>query len=372
MSGKLIWQVLYIDDDVDNLKQIKELLDGVECGNGILQVTTSSSFDNALDMLSSQRYDLVILDVRLGPLTRNVGEEAGTSTLRSIQTKQFIPVIFYTALPSHVADLESPLVKILEKTTGAKLLPETIKGVFDTFLPMINRALINHMEEVQREYMWDFVAKNWNELRTSPDHSALAYLLARRLAHSLSEKGIEKLILSIGGTTDVPKNGVHPMQYYVMPPVEIDPLAGDIFHGTIDGKDGYWVLLTPSCDLVSGRDNAEFALFARCKPLTEQEEYKKWEQNPEKHKDGFESFLGNRRKDRYYYLPAVLTIPDLVIDLQALAAIPFDSINTLRRVASLDSPYAEAVLIRFSRYFGRIGVSDLDVNIAISRFPKNP
>ena len=372
MPEKLIWQILYIDDDADNLKQIKELLDGVKCGNGTLQVTNSDSFDSALEMLDRQRFDLVILDVRLGPLTKNVSEEAGVATLKSIQTRQFIPIIFYTALPSHVADLGSPLVRILEKTTGAKLLPETIKEVFDTFLPIINRALINHMERVQREYMWDFVAKNWEQLSTSPDHSALAYLLARRLAISLSQKGIEKIILSIGGKADAPQNGIHPMQYYVMPPVESAPLAGDIFHGDIGGVNGYWVLLTPSCDLVAERDNAEFALFAKCNLLTEQEEYNKWSDNPEKYKDSFERFMGNRKKERHYYLPAALTLPDLVIDLQALVTITVDAIKTLQRLASLDSPYAEALLIRFSRYFGRIGVPNLDIAVAISRFPKKP
>ena len=369
MPEQLVWQVLYIDDDSDNLKQIKELLDGMECRNGKLLVTISDKFDDALDLLGSHRYDLVILDVRLGPLTSKVIEEAGAKTLRSIQAKQFIPVIFYTALPSHVADLASPLVKVIEKTAGAKLLPDIIRSVFDSLLPIINRALINHMETIQKEYMWDFVAKNWGQLSTSPDHSALAYLLARRLAVSLSERGIEGLIKSIGGTAGQATDGVHPMQYYVMPPINADYLAGDIFQGKILENDGYWVLLSPSCDLVSGRVAAEHALFAKSNSLSTQKEYQKWKEKPNEDNNitNLKEFMANRRKDRYFYLPAVLSIPDLVVDLQALATLPFESMNTLKRIASLDSPYAEALLNRFSRYFGRLGVPDLDVVTAIAR-----
>jgi hypothetical protein len=33
----------------------------------------------------------------------------------------------------------------------------------------------------------------------------------------------------------------------------------------------------------------------------------------------------------------------------------------------LDSPFAEALLARFSRYFGRLGMPDLDVAVLLQR-----
>ena len=39
----------------------------------------------------------------------------------------------------------------------------------------------------------------------------------------------------------------------------------------------------------------------------------------------------------------------------------------LERLASLDSPFAEALLARFSRYFGRLGTPDLDVAVLLQR-----
>ena len=60
------------------------------------------------------------------------------------------------------------------------------------------------------------------------------------------------------------------MLYYLLPPVAPAPLAGDLYHGAIDEQAGYWILITPSCDMVPGRERrADFMLFARCLHLTE-------------------------------------------------------------------------------------------------------
>ena len=79
--------------------------------------------------------------------------------------------------------------------------------------------------------MWDFVANHWEQLSDTSDHTSLAYLLARRLATSLSGSGIQRLAQELGDSTGttVAAGQVHPMRYYVMPPVESAPLAGDIY-----------------------------------------------------------------------------------------------------------------------------------------------
>ena len=41
--------------------------------------------------------------------------------------------------------------------------------------------------------------------------------------------------------------------------------------------------------------------------------------------------------------------------------------SELERLASLDSPFAEALLARFTRYFGRLGTPDLDVAVLLQR-----
>jgi hypothetical protein len=61
------------------------------------------------------------------------------------------------------------------------------------------------------------------------------------------------------------------------------------------------------------------------------------------------------------------SIPQSVVDFQQLATLPRAQMGTLERLASLDSPFAEALLARFGRYFGRTGVPALDLEVVIAR-----
>ena len=54
-------------------------------------------------------------------------------------------------------------------------------------------------------------------------------------------------------------------------------------------------------------------------------------------------------------------------DMTAAATLQRDHMGGLERLASLDSPFAEALLARFTRYFGHLGTPDLDVAVLLQR-----
>jgi len=380
MTNTTTWQVLFVDDEPELCRQVREFLEGESVtGEGEYpHVKTSTDFAKALELLEARRFDLVILDVRLGAHDQPAQqEEAGVKTLESIRHRCFVPIVFYTALPRLVQDLKTPLIQVVEKTEGLPRLLEVVRGIFATRLPAVNRALIRHIETVQRDYMWDFVASHWEQFGGTPDRTALAYLLARRLALSLSGPGVQQLAKDLGDPLGnaVAEGQVHPMQYYVMPPVDVSPLMGDLYSGRIGDQIGHWVLLTPSCDLVTGREKAEWVLLARCLPLNEQDEYRRWQESlpniPSELDGKLRALLKNNRQktqsERFYFLPGALTLPDLVVDLQQLETLPQVQLSSLERLASLDSPFAAALLARFSRYFGRLGTLDLDVEVVFSK-----
>jgi len=374
MANVLTWRALFVDDDAEVCTQVKEYLEGetITGPNERLQVEALTSFTDALEALGTRRFDLLILDVRLQALE----EDVGVTTLEAVRQRCFLPVVFYTGLPHVVHDLETPLIRVVEKTMGLPNLLQTVRSVFATRVPAVNRALIRHLETVQRDYMWDFVAVHWQQFGDIPDRTALAFLLARRLAMSLSGSGIQQLVQDLGDSPGaiVVEGRIHPMQYYIMPPVEPAPLAGDLYQGQIEEQTGHWVLLTPSCDLVAGREKAEWVLLAHCALLTEQAEYRKWLaglSEPSKTADRkLRALLQDNRQDsqpeRFYFLPGALILPDLVVDFQQLVTLPRDQMDSLQRLASLDSPFAEALMARFARYFGRLGTPDLDVEWILS------
>ena len=374
MAEVTVWKVLSVDDEEVSRQKVKELLDGevISSAGDHLRVHTLRDFNQALEELEARNYDLVILDVRRD----QDGVYEGLEVLNEIKQRRFVPFVFYTEVPESVRALETPLVRVVDKEEPIERLLEVVKEVFLTGLPSVHRALIRHTEAVERDYMWNFVAEHWAEVSDEPDHTDLAYLLARRLALSLSETGIQQLAQSLGGRANgiMAAGKVHPMRYYIMPPVEPSPLAGDIYWGEIAGTKGYWVLLTPSCDMVAGREKAERVVVAGCELLINQPEYEKWQSKlPSPSKSSIRELTAlladNRRRqpERFYTLPGALVLPDLIVDFQQLFTMPRSNLEHLERISSLDSPYAEALLARFARYFGRLGTPDLDVEAVITK-----
>jgi CheY-like chemotaxis protein len=377
MNETTMRQLLFVDDDRLVCEDVEAFLNDrtVSDSGDRLQVQTLTDFDQALKELEKRRYDLIVLDIKLD-LDGASRDDEGITVLKKIQERRFLPVIFYTGVANVDQNLESPLVRVVRKSEGTQRLLEVVKEVFLTGLPTVNLALIHHMEVVQRDYMWNFVAEHWEEINGKGSETDLAYLLARRFALSLSETGIQQLSKSLGGESNgqVAEGKVHPMRYYVMPPVEPSPLAGDIYRGEVAGKAGYWVLLTPSCDMVAGREKAEQVLLASGELLVDQAEYKKWQAklpNPSKSSvREFSALLSDNRRrqpERYYCLPGALSLPDLIVDFQKMVMIPRQELAHLERISSLDSPFAEALLARLARYFGRLGTPDLDIGAVMNK-----
>jgi len=69
MAGPTTWELLFIDDDVDVCRQAQEFLEGefIADPDDRLQVETLTDFPSTMDRLEAHRFDLLILDVRLGP-----------------------------------------------------------------------------------------------------------------------------------------------------------------------------------------------------------------------------------------------------------------------------------------------------------------
>ncbi len=378
MANNSPWLVMMVDDDSEMCESVTEFISGEQLTDegDVAVVTTVSNFSDAQAKLASSRYDVVVLDLRQGAHDRNPETEAGAQLLDDIRNTRFLPVVFYTGLPSLVRHLENPpFIQVVEKGGTHEPLLKAIQTTLASQLPSMNRALVSHVDRVQRDYMWDFVAGQWERITAETDKTSIAYLLARRLAGSLSDPSATQLAEDLGSRFDasIESGQVHAMQYYVMPPIAEPPMmAGDIYKGTVRGQDGYWVMVTPSCDLV--QDKAEWLLLAICDPLSEQQEYVRWAKGQSNSTTNrLRGLLGNNRqvsqRDRHFYLPAAMSIPDLVVDLQNIAVIRREDFGSsgLERLATLDSPFAEALTSQFGRLFGRIGTPDLDVNWVMTR-----
>jgi CheY-like chemotaxis protein len=369
-------QILHVDDDDVSLGQAREFLQEEDVGGwGHSQVHSLQSFTDALGYLETHRVDLVILDVRLGgyePVDTAPEDEQGVRTLDEIRTRRFVPIVFWTGLPGQVRHLQGPLVRILDKTDGLPALLDEVRRLFDTHLPAVNRALIHLLEEEQRRYMWKFVAENWDQLSEDGDHRALAYLLARRLGRSLSGQGIEQMAEELGTGLGRPTPGkIHATEIYIVPPLDgTNPAVGDLFCETVaPDTQLWWLAVTPSCDLEWNK--AEWVVLAACQRDESDQRIRAWldadtADTRRKVQDLMANKLGGQN-DRLLFLPAAPTIPGLIADFQRLSSVTREQLDAMRRVASLASPFAEAMVSRFTRYFGRVGTDDLDIQEVMAR-----
>lgn len=374
------WYVLIIDDEPGVADDTVQLLNGAARSGKIAHEVTAvaeESFDAALEILSRGGFDLVVLDVfdQVGAEATSPShapEPKGRTAFEQVRERKFLPIIFHTALPHSVEDLDNtPFVQIVSKSapdpTGD--LIRCIETCLASPFPRLQRQLQCHIDEVTREFMIEFVEENWNDLQDR-EHD-VGHLLMRRLGVSL-DSGSGILTERRDGTISEPDT-TPPVRYYVLPPPD-DYRMGDILirPSVCEPESSWYVIMTPSCDLVSSHVKADSVLLTECVMLEEFDEYREWvEAAPKiaKKRQRLERLLksnaSGRQRHRYFYLPKTLAVPHMMVDLQRVVHVPFAELVQFSKVASLDSPYAEALSHQFHCYMGRIGTPDLDLGAAL-------
>jgi len=364
------WKFLIIEDKQVFVRELLEALPTFVDPPDTAEPEVFETFNKAAPRMTETRFDVLILDLKDDSDTslEAASDPAGIEVFEALKKTRFVPVVFYTALAHKVRPYQTSFVRVVEKTEGIGKVRQEVRQVLATHLPSLARKI----EDIQRAYMWDFVSTHWKEFESPHEQADLAYLLARRLALSLQREA-RRLARAMAGKT-VPladPANIHPMELYVRPPVSKNRLAGDILHGSIGDELSHWLVLTPSCDFEqTGR--LDKVLLAQCVPLSGEPEFTAWTKDQSMaNTDPLKALVGDNRKntqpERFKFLPGTYFLPDLVVDFQRLKAVTPDQIPKLEVIASLDSPFAEAVLSRFARYFGRLGTPDLDKNVVLSR-----
>jgi CheY-like chemotaxis protein len=369
------WTIAVVEDDDSMRQQIVEFIEGETFTFGKVLIDALASFEEALPLLRQRKIDLAILDVYRGEPGQH--DNAGLEVLEKWQQTGFCPVILHTALPEGLEGHENAFVRLVPKEENAlQNLVDTINALFEIKVPQLHRAISDHVESGVRDYMWGFVVDNWGgfeDLVSKPD---FVRLLLMRLATTLSRDGVADVVSQVHPDSDEPDpdvDKVHPVEYYIKPPVGSDPQLGDLRTLERNGTSVLVVVLWPSCDLVEreGKCKVDRALCALANPLSDYPELTDWQAKQSGNKKkALESLLANNRKgtqsDRYHFLPDAWDIPASVIDFQKLEHVPVSDLRKASCLATIASPYAEAIGNRFGRYLGRIGTPDLDLELILT------
>ena len=349
--------ILIIEDQLDLAEHAKreiwyQFRDDDAIG---IDITIETDFNKGLELAKTPDFDVVILDVkRDSPYLSPADADAGIDVYHAIMNARFAPIIFLTALPDRVADLQMPpLVTVVAKDNLPEL-PGAVRAAIESNALATIREIERQTADILRNQMWTELAPHWDEYTEDANSAGIAQVLLSRLARTLEDKS-DQAITS------------HPSHRYVYPHATRRS-PGDILR---DDDDSWWVLLTPACDLVHSK--ADYVLLARGAPLSEHQRYKDWADAVSRGgkteglwKDLYRYVLRTTH-GKYHFLPAFRDIPDLVIDLENMTGVEIGTLDQFTWVASLASPFAEALQVQYSQHHGRIGVPDLDPDIIKER-----
>ncbi|MGD8195257.1 hypothetical protein ACEXQB_012280 [Herbiconiux sp. P18] len=347
------WRVLVIEDNVNLSRDAKrEIDDSFGADDEIaVEVIIENDFDNGYARIAAGECDIVVLDVRRDAVAATAEDlEAGRGVFQGVRNIRFLPVIFWTAAPQHVEDeVTPPLVVVLSKEDLDKV-PDAIRAAIDSQAVEIMAEIELTVSKTMREHMWDELAPNWTEYAEDGMSASIAKILIARVAQVLQDQGDTELT-------------ARPSHRYLYPPVSPSHGPGDLLR---EG-DHWYSILTPACDLE--QDKVEFVLLARAMPLSEHPKYVAWESSSPRSasKWGDVANVLKGRIPRYYYLPAFRDIPELVLDLEDVRSVRKGVLSGYSHVASLVSPYSEALLVQHSHFRGRVGVPDIDLALVKER-----
>lgn len=369
------WTIAIVEDDENVQRQIVEFIKSETFTFGNVSLLALADFDEALPLLRQRKIDLAILDVYRGQLDQH--DTAGVGVLQEWKQTGFCPVILHTALPEGLAEHENAFVRLVPKEQDSlQNLVNAINALFEIKVPQLHRAISDHVESGVRDYMWGFVVDQWASFEDFVAKPDFVRLLLMRLATTLSRDGVAGVVSQVhpeSDERDPDVDKVHPVEYYIKPPIGANPQLGDLRTLERNGTSVVVVVLWPSCDLVEreGKCKVDRALCALAKPLSDYLELTDWQAKQSGNKKkALESLLANNRRgtqsDRYHFLPHAWDIPASVIDFQELEHVPVSDLREAPCVATIASPYAEAIGNRFGKYLGRIGTPDLDFELILT------
>ncbi|MET8376747.1 hypothetical protein [Streptomyces microflavus] len=373
-KGESVLRLLIVDDEHDLAARLARMLKRRLADLGTIKCEIEERFDDAEKRLADEHFDLVVLDVRdsSGQSATTDDLTRGRSLYERVADVRWVPVIFYTAVPGQVEHLAAPpLIQVVAKNH----LDEVTQAVRDGLtcgVPALTRHISDLLNRQLGMFLKDVIAPNWEQMATT-DMSETALVLVNRLSAWLKENAVQELDGVIGSRVGTVVAHSSVARVYLNPPVTSHLTAADL----ISSNDGqWWLVLTPACDLyedpavtgsVSGRQpKVEFVRLVRATEIRQSSPFLTWDGTRTRKNEQALKRIFRTDHNRYRVLPKYLNIPNLVVDFEDVSSVSLASIRDLleskewKRVATLDSPFAEAFLTAHSRTVGRIGTPDID------------
>jgi CTP synthase len=351
--------ILHIEDDKDYQKRVSESL--VKVYKPFIKCCT---FDDYAEYLSFFNIELIILDIRKGQLG---DEEPGYQIIDEIWKTAFCPIIIFSAIAEHIypnEHSENYFNKKVKKGSGE------IRRLIDTVNELsgyverkkeTSKLLNFHISETYRE-SFPSILNNLNEPNAEETLDIFTRLIRRRVAAALDES--------------IDFSPIKSWEMYLLPPINKQLLTADILFKNGEDKnkaESYKVIISPSCDLQE--DNAkkrkplEKVLVVSCISINQYLSIKELSKDtPKEDFNGIlQKILSNTNAERFIPLPGLKGfIPNMACDFKKLETIAYKNIGKDKeylKIASIDSPFREAIIWAYMQINCRPGLPDRNFDL---------
>lgn len=360
--------VLLVEDDQEALKQYIRDFPEVFSSRGIkADIDSCDSFDDAFVRISSPlyRYDLVISDTYKGPPRNGNAEVLGM--VNRYRGSRFCPLVIYSSGVKPPTLQEGAFLVWADKSKSGDI-ERAMNQILDTHVPQLARQLHEDLEQSTGSYLWTFLEQKWPQLNASSPlgPSVLERIVRRRAAIQIGN------VNPSSGTAAVATR--HASEYYVYPAFEKPHYnLGNVLCSRNDNTD-WRVILTPHCHLRQQSNQAEprsdhvllvkaikaeIVLgnnFDNAKAKEGPKKQKilgRWAQSPAR--------IEGQPEGRHWYLPGFLDIPHSFCDFQQVESVSYTEVKAdFDVIATLISPYAEAMQSCFVGFYASVGLDEIN------------
>lgn len=353
--------LLYVDDEAPFIDLFVTAVKDWNRANPdrTFECSTYQSGEEALQDLRARRFDGALFDLKLKGDTKEsklMGNALAETTIEELG----MPVGILSGRPADVSEKikEAPLVNTFQKEGGCG---DRVMEWFGELHAMMETLRLARAS-IRKSAAEIFMLRIWPMWQTYAGLSSaglpLERVITRQFAYHIAEK--------LGADTEE-NPGWHPHENYIHPALlEHRAHTGDIFKD----EDGFWVVLTPQCDMATGK--IEQALMAYCDPtiLNDWEEKcaslaEKVAQN-EQPSNSLRGYFGDRvnqnLKPSEHFLAPLNGLP-LMVQFKKLKLVPLAELNSSLsdRVASVAPPFLANLTQRFAAYMARPGQPNIDI-----------